>query len=344
MHIDYRQLLAYECERISEIDASTFVKRAWRKVDSGKQWVGINWQDDDFPGGYDNHLAALKEIFIKGGFAIGAFDGERLIGFCSVSLDVFGKQHKYALLDQIFISKKYKRKGIGRKLFYMSADKARKHGADKFYICAGSSEDTLAFYASLGCKDAEEINQELYESDPNDVQLEYDLSNTQNCAEIKTERLFLRTLTDADAETLKHFSDEFENIESALEWIRWVNTRKDKNDICFMFYIWLKQTSQLIGRVYFHSKYELGGEVEIGYGINEEHRNKGYATEAAKAVVKFAFEQAEQGELAAIVKRENIASRCVIEKLGFVYHGVRTVFDEGKDCEFDYFKLFPSIS
>ena len=33
MHIDYRQLLASECERISEIDASTFAKRAWRNVD-----------------------------------------------------------------------------------------------------------------------------------------------------------------------------------------------------------------------------------------------------------------------------------------------------------------------
>ncbi len=188
MNIDYRQLLASECERISEIDASTFVKRAWRKVNGVKQWVEINWQDEDFPEGYDNHLAALKETFEKNGFAIGAFDGERLIGFCSVNLDEFGKHHKYVLLDQIFISKEYKRKGIGRKLFYMSANKARKYGADKFYICAGSSEDTLAFYVSLGCKDAEEINQELYEKDPNDVQLEYDLSNTLNC-----------TLTDADA-------------------------------------------------------------------------------------------------------------------------------------------------
>ena len=161
--------------RIREIDASTFVKRAWRLVDGVKQWVAINWQDEDFPNGYENHLAALKATFANDGFAIGAFDNERLVGFCSVNLEVFGKQYKYVLLDQIFISKEYKRKGIGRKLFTMSADKARLNGADKLYICAGSSEDTLAFYASLGCKDAEEINQEIYENDPNDVQLEYDL-------------------------------------------------------------------------------------------------------------------------------------------------------------------------
>ena len=109
--------------------------------------------------------------------------------------------------------------------------------------------------------------------------------------EIETGRLYLRTLTDADAETVKDH-EKFESSGEALEWIRGLNTKKDIDDVCFMFYIWLKQTGKLIGRVYFHSKYELGGEVEIGYGINGEHRNKGYATEAAKAVVKFAFEKA----------------------------------------------------
>ena len=197
MHIDYRQLLASECERISEIDPSTFVKRVWRKVDGVKQWIEINWQDEDFPEGYDNHLTALKETFKNGGFAIGAFDGERLIGFCSVNIDAFGKQYKYVLLDQIFISKEYKRNGIGRKLFYMSADQARRCGAEKFYICAGSSEDTLTFYDSLGCKEAEEINQVLYENDPNDVQLEYDLSNKHDYFKLLPTYDFFAQISDA---------------------------------------------------------------------------------------------------------------------------------------------------
>jgi predicted GNAT superfamily acetyltransferase len=134
VHIDYRQLLASECERISEIDAGTFVKRAWRKVDGVKQWIDLNWQDEDFPEGYENHLMALKKTFESGGFSIGAFDSERLIGFCSVNRNVFGKKYKYVLLDQIFISAEYKRKGIGKQLFFMSANMAKKWGVDKFYI------------------------------------------------------------------------------------------------------------------------------------------------------------------------------------------------------------------
>ena len=85
--------------------------------------------------------------------------------------------------------------------------------------------------------------------------------------ELSTERLYLRTLTEADAELVTTVSDEFETAEKALEWIQWINSR---TDVCKMFYIWLKHTNEWIGRVYFHSKAELGGEVEIGYGIEEK--------------------------------------------------------------------------
>ena len=114
MDITYRQLAQNEYERIKEIDASQFIKRAWREINSVRQLVEINWQDYDFPNGYETHLAALKGTFDCGGFAIGAFDGTKLIGFCSVNSEIFGSRFKYVLLDQIFISNEYRRKGIGK--------------------------------------------------------------------------------------------------------------------------------------------------------------------------------------------------------------------------------------
>lgn len=57
----------------------------------------------------------------------------------------------------------------------LSVDTAREWKADKIYICAGSAEETIAFYFAIGCQDAEEINTELYESDTRDIQLEFSL-------------------------------------------------------------------------------------------------------------------------------------------------------------------------
>lgn len=159
--------------------------------------------------------------------------------------------------------------------------------------------------------------------------------------ELYTERLFLRTITEEDAEIVRAFGkDEFASDEDVRNWIRWVKAKNEEGRLIVNFYIWLKDSDQCIGRVYIHSKPELNREVEIGYGIAEEYRNNGYAAEAAKAAVRYAFEETGQNILVAIVKPENTASRRVIEKLGFANNGVRTVPDEnGKICEFDYFQF-----
>lgn len=171
--IIYRQFKLADAGRIREIDASQFIGKAWREVNGIRQLVEINYQDRDFPNGYENHLASLNETIKNGGSALGAFNNEKFIGFCSVNPNVFSAKNKYVLLDQIFISLEYRSKGIGKQLFLRSVDVARAFGAEKFYICAGSSEETIAFYKALGCVEAKEINPELYEVDTRDIQLEY---------------------------------------------------------------------------------------------------------------------------------------------------------------------------
>ena len=164
---------------------------------------------------------------------------------------------------------------------------------------------------------------------------------TQTYTEITTPRLYLRTLTEADLAIVRAMAgDEFKTDEEALKWIRWFNNKDTAPMPRCMFYIWLTHTNELIGRAYFHTKPELSNEVEIGYGINEEHRSQGYATEAAKAVARYALECAGHKALSAIVKPENEASRRVIEKIGFRSCGTRVVVDEGENCVFDYFRLY----
>jgi len=46
--------------------------------------VEINYQDPDFPNGFDNHLTALRKTFESGGIVFGSFDNKQLIGFVSV--------------------------------------------------------------------------------------------------------------------------------------------------------------------------------------------------------------------------------------------------------------------
>ena len=63
------------------------------------------------------------------------------------------------------------------------------------------------------------------------------------------------------------------------------------------------------------------GLPEIGYGIDEEYQGHGYATEAVKAAVKWAFSKPEVNAVEAETDPDNIASQKVLEKCGFQPNG-----------------------
>lgn len=64
------------------------------------------------------------------------------------------------------------------------------------------------------------------------------------------------------------------------------------------------------------------GIAEIGYGINDEYQGQGYASEAVKAVSEWAFQQPDVTALEAETDDENIVSKRVLEKCGFVLNGI----------------------
>ena len=173
---NYRLVTKNEIERISDVDGSHFIHRAWRPINGMRKLVEINYEDPDFPGGLDDHKEALYMTCNDGGIILGAFDQhQRMVGFVSINRKPFGEKYRYVLLDQLFVSRELRGKGIGRELFFKAEELVKPWNVDKLYICAGSAEDTIAFYRKLGCIDAVEINQAIYEEDPRDLQLEHDL-------------------------------------------------------------------------------------------------------------------------------------------------------------------------
>ena len=88
---------------------------------------------------------------------------------------------------------------------------------------------------------------------------------------------------------------------------------------------WIVETGQ--GPVGWVTLKEIGREHglgEIGYGIGERFRGRGYATAAVRALLPIAFgaESADLWRLEAVAAVENVASRRVLERAGFVFEGV----------------------
>ncbi len=67
-------------------------------------------------------------------------------------------------------------------------------------------------------------------------------------------------------------------------------------------------------------------EIEIGYLLKKSAWGEGYATEAAKRLLKFAFEETPLEEIVATIDAENTPSQRVLEKCGLVYEGMRRAY------------------
>ena len=68
-----------------------------------------------------------------------------------------------------------------------------------------------------------------------------------------------------------------------------------------------------------HATVEDRPEVELGWFIDPDHWNQGYATEMAREAVRVAFDVLELDNLVSFTVEGNAASRAVMEKLGMTY-------------------------
>ena len=71
-------------------------------------------------------------------------------------------------------------------------------------------------------------------------------------------------------------------------------------------------------------------EIEIGYLLKPSAWGKGYATEACKRLLRFAFEETELEEVVAVTHPLNGASQHVLRKSGLAAEGQRRAY--GGDC------------
>ena len=116
----------------------------------------------------------LCEQLERGGSVKLAYNDEVLLGFCSVDGYLLGDTAKYANLTMLFVDDKWKRNGIGKKLFEEICKSAIKMSAEKIFISAIPSVETIAFYFNMGCEDAKEIITAYIDTE-HDRYLEYSL-------------------------------------------------------------------------------------------------------------------------------------------------------------------------
>lgn len=148
---------------------------------------------------------------------------------------------------------------------------------------------------------------------------------------IETERLYFRRFTTKDTGRITYLFNDEEVVkyislphpyseELAKEWISHQN-ENFKKDIVYDFAIVLKEEDRIIGSMSLVNvaKHKRG---EIGYTFGREYWNKGYATEALKALIEYAFKVKKMHKVSASHYKENLASGKAMQNAGMIFEGI----------------------
>lgn len=147
---------------------------------------------------------------------------------------------------------------------------------------------------------------------------------------LNTERLMLRKWTESDAESLFEYAKDSEvgpiagwpphkNKDESLSVIKNVFNGAECYAICE------KGNNEAIGAI----ELKLNGstdmtnrddECELGYWLGKPFWGKGYMSEAAREIIRHAFEELGMTTIWCGYYEGNYKSKRVQEKLGFIYH------------------------
>ncbi len=158
----------------------------------------------------------------------------------------------------------------------------------------------------------------------------------------ETQRLILRPFQLSDAKTVQRLAGHKE-ITSRTGRIpypypdglaeTWIQSQPESfaKGANVVFAMTLKDSGEIVGCMSMEGISKKHQKGEMGYWVAVDHWDKGYCTEAAQVLVKYAFEQLKLNKITSRHKATNPASGKVMQKLGMTYEGTlrQEMFSEG---------------
>ncbi|MCO5217193.1 MAG: GNAT family N-acetyltransferase [Thermomicrobiales bacterium] len=148
----------------------------------------------------------------------------------------------------------------------------------------------------------------------------------------QTDRLTLRPIEERDVDTMLATRTIPEVVEFTYEPIwtreyaqervaRHARLSHEESPVFTRWMIELRESGTVIGDIYLNKDAELQGTTEIGYVIHPNYAGHGYATEAAREVLRIGFEEWGVHRIYARVDEDNTGSTRVCQHLGMRQEG-----------------------
>jgi ribosomal-protein-alanine N-acetyltransferase len=149
---------------------------------------------------------------------------------------------------------------------------------------------------------------------------------------LTTPRLVLRRFAVDDAQGMYNNWAADENVNKFLAWkthesveqTREILTQWVSEYDSLEYYHWVIEyipDNKIVGGINLHGVSNKSWRAEFGYNLGSKWWNKGIMTEAANAVLTFAFDEIGFNKICAMHDTENVGSGRVMQKIGMIREG-----------------------
>lgn len=168
-----RRMAVSELDRIAEIDRSEYITQQYKARGGVLELIDVDiraprWGE---PGEHtvQHKVESWKPLFEAGGVLLGAFDGDRLVGFAIYQASV---SEGLANLAVLHVTRTHRHGGIGCELTNQVVRLARADGAQRLYVSATPTRATVDFYMKQGFEPLATPNERLFALEPDDIHME----------------------------------------------------------------------------------------------------------------------------------------------------------------------------
>lgn len=165
--------------------------------------------------------------------------------------------------------------------------------------------------------------------------------------EIETPRLLLRMFNQddledlsriyADADVMRYLSGHPLTRDETAGWLKYFIAGWEQYGFGWWGVV-LKESGELIGHCglqFIH----VTPEIEVTYGLAKAYWSKGLASEAARACLRYGFEQLKLDRIYALADPGNIGSHRVMERIGMTYEKTEYYKDDLYEGDLIYFVI-----
>ncbi|WP_442600671.1 GNAT family N-acetyltransferase [Paenibacillus sp. KN14-4R] len=170
--IHYQSMTKDQSNKLGEIDRSESIDLIYEMQDGKLTEVPINNECQNWD---VELLREMQERFIHeldhDGMAIGAFDGDLLVGFGVLAHQFRGANQDQLQVDLMYVSRNYRRQGIGTRIMNELSTEAKKRGAKYLYISSTETRSAVSFYQNNGSQLTDHVDEELFLKEPLDIHM-----------------------------------------------------------------------------------------------------------------------------------------------------------------------------